>query len=366
MDVHRPNEQNQRKVDAVWLTIWSARMLERTLIITGVLLATILSVIQSATASGDWEESIVVSPDDVPLPATAPAGARIHGVYSPAVCKFGDGFHMFFGVSIYYRIHHDVCRDSIAHAFSRDGISDWKFVGYVVEPFSDKSIQTEHCDNWPVGTLYQVNDPTVRVQGDKLYIAYTSVMWQYPPELYASGQRETGCIGLATFRIDGQKLSCISRDDQWLVPLRDGPITTCSRPEFLTQEDGQLTLWFDAHGDLCSIPVDSLVSQLDIRSAAKSGLSGALDAFLIRSDSGLLALANGSKCILAARSTDGVKWSTWSEFYRSQATWARDGQGSPCLLRDSSTNRECLYFAGVVMKNAQEYEKITIGVAHRK
>jgi hypothetical protein len=125
-------------------------------------------------------------------------------------------------------------------------------------------------------------------------------------------------------------------------------------------------MWFDSHGDLCSIPVDNFASKLNIHSARRLMLSGALDVFPVRSDSGLLALANNPRFIAANHSADGKTWSGWNEFYRSRALWARDGLGSPCLFTDFSTNKQHLYFGGIVMKNAREYKSITIGVAHRK
>ncbi len=320
-----------------------------------------------ARASEDWHEAIAIAPRDVPLPPSAPAGATIHGVYSPAVCRTATGYYMFFGVSIHFNIHHDVYRDSIAYAHSPDGITNWKFIDYILEPFPDKSIQHKHRDTWPTGTLYQVNDPSVLIQDDRLFIAYTSVKWKYPFIHRGNGPSEIGCIGLATFRIQPPfRLTMIDRNDTWLEPTRTSPISTCSRPEFLLQEDGSLTLWFDSSGTLCSIPNSQLSSSLKIDRATSTNLSGAVDVFILQKGTKYLALANNPRFIPISESADGKKWSAWHEFYRPQASWARGGAGSPCLLADAASGTQRLYFGGIVMKNAHEYDAITIGVAYRQ
>jgi hypothetical protein len=273
---------------------------------------------------------------------------------------------MFFGVSIYYHIHHDVYRDSIAYAHSPDGITRWRFLGYVIEPFPEPNVQSQPSDRWPTGTVYQLNDPTIVLRGDKLHIAYTSVLWRYPPAPAGKEQRETGCIGLATFRIGPRfRLNLQRRDDRWLVPRLDGPIASCSRPELMARSDRTTTMWFDCDGTLCWIPVSSFSSKLSILNAKRTELHGALDVFVFREGDRLVALANNPRYISACESGDGVKWSAWRPFYRSRAAWARDGLGSPCLFRDAE-RYELLYFGGVVMKRPGVYDSISIGVAYRR
>ena len=114
---------------------------------------------------------ICVEPTDI---KGLPTGLHCDGVYSPSVCSYKNKHFMFFGVSIGCQ-NNTVRRDSIAWATSDDGVK-WQYKALLAEP--NPGVNTTPIGAWPVGTLYQVNDPSAIVIGQYAYVVYTSVFYE--------------------------------------------------------------------------------------------------------------------------------------------------------------------------------------------
>ncbi|CAN1209173.1 hypothetical protein TUMEXPCC7403_03055 [Tumidithrix helvetica PCC 7403] len=300
-----------------------------------------------------FKPSDIISPED---------DSNVKGVYSPFVVKTNNNtFVMFMGISVYCQ-NGSVARDSIGYAVSPDGVNNWKFKGYLIEP--DQRACTVPLNQWPEGLLYQVNDPTVVFQDNNFYISYTAVKHNSP-----FPGKECGLIGTAIF---DSNFKIVYRNDNYLTP----GLNNCnankndsgfSRPTYRQLAKKTYELWFDKVGKIFRIPVSN-VNQLDERLIQPVGIEGALDIDVFNVD-------NHNKVLLSSfgegvgynLSDDQNVWDGWKPLTNTSSQfnrWDVNGQGSPQFFVDLENCASQIYLAGIVKDgNGIGYKEINLGVA---
>jgi predicted GH43/DUF377 family glycosyl hydrolase len=293
-------------------------------------------------------------------PANIPGtgGATVSAVYSPSVFKHGGRYYMLFGVSLSCR-NGTVARDSIAYAVSHDGVSNWVWMGYLIEP--NTSVCLLDTSQWLTGALYQVNDPTVRVQNGQLHVAYTSVFWKYP----VNGV-ECGVIGTATFNLAQFPLQAPTyRNNLYLVPTT----AQCqaggfSRPAFL-QTNGATEMWFDSFAQTVSkIQVIGATQLSNANVVPVAGLTGIADLEVFEKDGCLRVLSNGVGGLRQQKYINGA-WTAKTQITsNSLQGWDSWQHGSPNYFKDG--NIEQIYMSGAVSNGAGWYSSLNIGAAIKR
>ena len=192
---------------------------------------------------------------DIPNPAGSwPAAAT--AIYSPYVVKRSHNkYVMFFGVSINCNGSNPAYRDSIAYAESPDGVNNWVFMGYIIEP---DPRTCENAGTQEKGFLYQVNDPSVVFQNNHYYVLYTSVFHRSPIDYHnGNSYLECGHIGTAIFDAE---MKLVYRNDKYLTPSD----TDCwiysgfSRPAHRQTGPGSYELWYDSSTHLRWVPITAV------------------------------------------------------------------------------------------------------------
>lgn len=301
-----------------------------------------------------WTYQKLISPSDLPAPAS---GTQVTSLYSPSVVLVNGVHHMFFGASVSCQ-NGSVARDTIGHAVSLDGVSNWIFTGYVISPSNDAC--TVPLANWYTGLLYQVNDPTVIFQGGYFYVTYTGVKHNDPLAGF-----ECGRLGTAVF--DGA-MNLIYRNDDYLV---GGCIPTYgfrgySRPVYRKTAPGTYELWFDSNGLVGKIPVTSVNSLSPsnasaIYQAGTSNLLSALDIDVVDSSTGVTYVLTNGASGLQISGGSGSSFGTFSSFTQlsgQSPAWDNLGQGSANYFVNLADCATRVYLSGTTTAG-----KMSIGVA---
>lgn len=295
----------------------------------------------------------ILSPYQVP----GTGGATVSALYSPAVFKHGGRYYMLFGVSLSCR-GGSVSRDSIAYAVSYDGVSNWVYMGYLLEP--NTSVCLLDPAQWIPGALYQVNDPAVKVEGTQLQVVYTSVFWKYP---YAG--TECGALGTATFDLSQFPLAQpIYRNNQYLMPT----VSQCqaggfSRPAFhkpAGQEHSDI--WFDSLARSAGrIPATSSSSLSNTGVQNMGSFYGSADIDLYEKGGCLRMLSNGAGGLRQQKYING-SWTAKQQITEdSKQGWDSWQHGSAQYYKEGSI--EQIYMSGAVSNGAGWYSSLHIGVA---
>ena len=317
--------------------------------------------IADAINTPQWESHLVLTPEMIP----ERAGLEVRGLYNPSVTwSEYYGYVMTFGMSIYCA-NGTVARDSIGIANSRDGIN-FSFMHYLIEP--DVSVCTTPINEWPEGTIFQVNDPTtVMVKKDNkeyLYVAYTAA--EKMPDINGVAQIDKAHIGTAIFEM---RVGVVYRNDRYLSPsdgmYYDGVSAYgFSRPSYNLKPNAGSELWFDSHLGILKVPVTS-VTQLDAANVVHTGFAG-------DNDIGVFTLGNYN--ILMTRGYSGLQWTvspedvaSWSPLapmtYASGEAWDAYQQAGGELFTHPETCKPFVYLAGIEALENNWYTGINIGVA---
>jgi hypothetical protein len=310
-----------------------------------------LSGVQASAQAFSYHK--ILSPNQIP----GTGGATVSALYSPAVFKHGPRYYMLFGVSLSCR-NGTVSRDSIAYAVSYDGVSNWVYMGYLIEP--NTTVCLLDTSQWLTGALYQVNDPAVRVENGQLHVAYTSVFWKYP---YAGV--ECGALGTATFDLSKFPLGAPTyRNNQYLVPTA----AQCqaggfSRPAFYKPTgQAQTEIWFDGFGQKVSRV--AAISNTVLSNAAVQtvgAFAGSADIELYEKSGCLRMLSNGAGGLRQQKYLNGA-WTPKEQLTTdSQQGWDSWQHGSPQYYKEG--NIEQIYMSGAVSNGAGWYSSLHIGVA---
>lgn len=316
------------------------------------LLSILLFCTQAMASPSDFTYHKIFGPHNVP----GTGGATVSAVYSPAVFKRGARYFMFFGVSLSCR-NGAVARDSVAYAVSWDGISNWVFMGYILEP--NTSVCLVDPAQWFTGAVYQINDPTVRVDGDTLTVAYTSVLWKFP-----SAQRECGIIGTALFNLNSFPLQpAYYRNDRYMEPSAAECVATggFSRPTYRKLSDGTYEMWVDSAGGIVRKIAVNSASLLNPAGLVNTGTSGA-DVDVYEAGGCLRVLRNANGGLQQTAQVDGV-WMPWRQITQnSRQGWDSWQHGSPQVF-DEGAYRQ-IYLSGAVQNPLNGwYQSLNIGVA---
>jgi hypothetical protein len=293
-------------------------------------------------------------------PANIPptGGATVSAIYSPSVFKHDNRYYMLFGVSLSCR-NGTVARDSIAYAVSHDGVSNWVWMGYLIEP--NTSVCLLDTSQWLTGALYQVNDPTVRVQNGQLYVTYTSVFWKYP----VVGV-ECGVLGTAIFDLSKFPLQLPTyRNNTYLVPnTAQCQAGGFSRPVYVATPTGS-ELWFDSFSQFVSkIPVASYTQLNNANVTTIAGVlpSGDIDVF--EKDGCLRVLSNGVGGLRQQKFINGTWTAKTQVTSNSLQGWDSWQHGSPNYFKDGDV--EQIYISGAVSNGAGWYSSLNIGAAVKR
>ena len=296
----------------------------------------------------------IFSVNDIPPPEN---NSEVRGIYSPHVVKVDNKFVMFFGISVYCQ-QDTVARDSIGYAESPDGINNWKFIDYIIEP--DPRACRLAPKDWPDDMIFQVNDPSVVYQNDSFYITYTAA--KYDRSL--GHIKDCGMIGTT---ILNSNYEVVYRNDFYL----EATGANCgnggfSRPAYRQIGPGSYELWFDQAGTIYYIPVTS-VNSLNENNIVYANMTGTLDidVFNIGPDEKMM-LANNPLGIYYTTSMADNIWHPWQPmtYLSGQVSrWDKSGQGSPYFFVDPDNGTSQIYLGGVVLADCGGYETINIGVA---
>lgn len=314
--------------------------------------ALLLFCSQVFAGPADFTYHKIFGPNNIP----GTGGATVSAAYSPAVFKQGGRYFMFFGVSLSCR-NGAVARDSIGYAVSLDGINNWVWMGYIIEP--NTTVCLLDPSQWFTGAVYQVNDPTVRVDGDTLTVAYTSVLWKFP-----SAQRECGIIGTALFDLRNFPLQApYYRNDRYMEPSAAECVNTggFSRPTYRKLNDGTYEMWVDSAGAIVRKIVVTSATSLNPAGLVNTGAQGA-DIEVYESDGCLRLLRNGNGGLLQSV-FNGSTWSTWQFITEnSRQGWDSWQHGSPQVFDDGKYRQ--IYLSGAVQNPSNGwYQSLNIGVA---
>lgn len=300
---------------------------------------------------------LIFTKSDIPPPNSS---SFVHSIYSPYVVYAQNKHYMFFGVSLMCN-NGSAYRDSVAYATSEDGVSKWKFKGYVVEP--DPRVCTTPIASWPQGMLYQVNDPTVIFQQNVFYVSYTAVKWKTPSTAW-----ECGSIGTTIFDVNMQ---LIFRNDDYLVPQQSQCTSNYrgfSRPAYRRLAPGSHELWFDSSGTQVSvkkIPLTS-VTQLNASSVSDVLQAPAQDVDVQDTVDGETFLFYNGPVITYRKFYNG-SWtgpqSLTSPSNYIDPAWDSGGQGSLHYFVNRTNCTSNLYMSGTVFSSPGVYDSLSIGVA---
>lgn len=287
----------------------------------------------------DWNYTVTLSVADIPTPEV---GAYVKSLYSPAVIKLEDKYVMFFGVSIYCRSD-SVARDSVAVAESIDGINDWQFIKYVLEP--NPTVCSIDTGGWSAGTVFQINDPKiVNYENGIFRLLYTSAEWQPSENIYGCGN-----IGIATIDLD---YNITSQNDR-LISGADActPSTTgYSRPDLQWLSPGGTNIWFDTNYAIKYTPFTSYIDMNTPPPAITlAGLAGGdINLPKLSYEDYILIYQNSLYHGLTARDNiNNAGWSApWNLTVQSGEAWDSWFHGSGDMILNEDLCEPSLYFAG--------------------
>jgi hypothetical protein len=308
-----------------------------------------LYVVQASAQAFTYHK--IFSPEQIP----PTGGATVSAIYSPSVVKVNGRYLMFFGVSLSCR-NGTVARDSIAYAASYDGVSNWQWIGYIIEP--NTTVCLLDTAQWLPGALYQVNDPTVRVTNGQIHVAYTTVFWKYPvPGV------ECGAIGTAVFNAAQFPLQAPTyRNNTYLVPTaiqcQQGGF---SRPVYVATPTGH-DIWVDSFGTKVSrIPVTSNTQLAPSNVVHIPGLSAVADIDVFSKGGCIRLLSNAAGGLNQQKYING-SWTAKTKLTQpSGQVWDSWQHGSANYYKDGDV--EQVYMSGAVSNDAGWYASLNIGVA---
>jgi hypothetical protein len=311
------------------------------------------SVILAQLTNVNWTYKKIFGVEDIPPPPTA--HGSVSTIYSPSVMKYNGRYVMMFGVATGCDVSSTWGADAIALAESPDGVNNWRFKKWILEP--DARTCTTATGTWPQDMIHHVNDPSLFVQDSStpgrqnLWVIYTAGAWH--PEIN-NPELSCGHIGIAVFDNDYNPLY---RNDRYLNGLNacDANHTGYSRPDLQWVSPGEVRLWFDNMGAVFqSTPVPRL-DQLPFASHIRDELQspGSADLNTPRLSYTETVLLQGGVAgfepgvVARSRREPGGAWSSPVGITKlSGQEWDAWHHGSPSLHLDESTCTPLLYFMG--------------------